>query len=220
MNVSRFVFLGFWTLVLGPHRISPSSWTDGKIFIFFQDVSQLDCLELATSHGVRVSPGQLVLAASFGDLELVRYFHSVGFPVWHTAIDEFTDGVPSDDRSWDDWVFFVKGKAIDSRGGAKSPALWDGVLHLPPWDEALPDFWDTLRFGHLHGAPLTARAEALVQERRACAQEVVRCFHAARWRAAAGGRSSAEWAAMAAVPPEVLMKIMEVAEVEIQEALP
>jgi hypothetical protein len=170
-------------------------------------------------HGVRVSPGQLVFAASFGDVGLVQYFHSAGFPLWHAAIDEFSNGLPQDSRSWEDWCNFLKGKAIHSRGGANSPSVWDGVLHLPPWDEHLPGYWATLRYGHLHGAPLTARAEALVQERRACAQEVVRCFHAARWLAAGGGPSSAKWKAMAAVPTEVLMTIMEWAEVEIQEAL-
>ncbi len=58
-----------------------------------------------------------------------------------------------------------------------------------------------------------------MRERRACAQEVVRCFHAARWLATGGRRDSAKWTAMSRVPNEVLVTIMELAEVEIREAL-
>jgi hypothetical protein len=58
-----------------------------------------------------------------------------------------------------------------------------------------------------------------VEGRQACAQEVVRCFHAARWLAAGGRQESTKWGAMSRVPDEVLMMIMELAEVEIREAL-
>jgi hypothetical protein len=117
------------------------------------------------------------------------------------------------EKSWSVWVSFV----TDASGGGDD--VWGDELQIPPWDDALAGCWATLRFGALHGAPLTPHAEAFLERRRACAQEVVRCFHAARWRAAAGRRSSVKWRAMSAVPDEVLMIILELAEVEIREAL-
>jgi hypothetical protein len=181
--------------------------------------AQLDCLRLAASYGLDVSPGQSVLAASVGNLRVVRYFHSAGFPLWHRAVEGPSCSFWSHDRSWRNWVFYVSARATMTGDGPESSSVWDGVLHVPPWEGLLPACWATLRFGALHGAPLTPKAEALVRERRACAQEVVRCFHAARWLAATGRRSSAKWKAISAVPNEVLMIILEMAEVEIQEAL-
>jgi hypothetical protein len=181
--------------------------------------SQLDCVEVAACYGVDVHPGQIVVAASLAQLRLVRYFHSAGYPLWHTARDGFAHPILEEGRTWRDWVSFVRARAMMAKVGGEQPTIWDGVLYITPWDEHLPACWATLRFGALHGAPLTPRAEALVQERQACAQEVVRCFHAARWLAAGGRRDSAKWAAMSRVPDDVLVMIMELAEVEIREAL-
>jgi hypothetical protein len=180
---------------------------------------QLDRVKLAARYGVDVNPGQIVLAASLAELRLVRYFHSAGYPLWHTARDEYARRIVENGRTWRDWVSFVRAGATLARSGAQRPAIWDGVLYITPWDKHLPALWATLRFGALHRPPLTPRARALVEEWRACAQEVVRCFHAAGWLAAAGGRDSAKWAAMSRVPNEVLMTIMVLAEVEIREAL-
>jgi hypothetical protein len=178
-----------------------------------------DCLALLAYHGVDIHPGQAVYAASIGDLEMLRYFHSAGFPLWQTALDEFTSEALTEERSWYSWSMFVRYNALFVKAYPDTVSLWNGVLHIPPWDELLPACWATLRFGALHGAPLTPRAKALVEERQACAQEVVRCFHAARWLAAGGRRESTKWAAMSRVPYDVLMTIMELAEVEIREAL-
>jgi hypothetical protein len=168
--------------------------------------NQLACLRLAESYGVRASPAQLVLSASLGSLKLVRVFHSEGYPLWNSTRDEFWAFLK--DVTWERWANFVRRQSV----------LWGGVLCLPPSDENLRACWGTLRFGALRGAPLTPRAEALVRERRACAQEVLRCFHAARWRAVGRGPHAGKWAAMSRVPLEVLLTIMELAEVEIYEA--
>jgi hypothetical protein len=185
-----------------------------------ENESQLRCIEHAASYGVHVSPGQLVLAASLANLHLVRYFYAAGFPLWHIAREKFAHGMLTHDRAWATWVAFVRVTGMHARlRGGWPPGTLNGVLYITPWDEHLPAFWATLRFGALHGAPLTPRAEALVRQRRACAQEVVRCFHAAGRLAAGGRRDSAKWAAMSQVPNEVLMTIMELAEVKIREAL-
>jgi hypothetical protein len=178
-----------------------------------------DCFEVLERHGVDVSPGQIVYAASHGDLEVVRHFHATGFPLWHAAVDEFDDEYLAESESWFSWAWFVRMNSLIVTAQPQTLSIWDGVLHIPPFDHLLPACWATLRFGAVHGAPLTPRAQALVQERQGCAQEVVRCFHAARWLAAGGRRDSAKWAAMSRVPNEVLMTIMELAEVEIREAL-
>ncbi len=168
---------------------------------------RLVCFQIAVSYGVAFSPGQIVLAASLGDLKLVRYFHGLGQPLWARAHDRF--GVDPIPLTWEDWVTLVRYESD----------VWQGVLSVPPTDEHLPACWATLRYGSLHGAPLTPRAEGLVRERRACAQEVLRCFHAARWRAGAGRPDTGTWAAMSRVPLDVLIIIMELAEVEIYEAV-
>ncbi len=93
------------------------------------------------------------------------------------------------------------------------------MLLVSPADEQLRACWGTFRFGALRGAPLTERARALVQQRRMCAQEVVRCFHAAGWQAAGGGPGASKWSAMSQVPRDVIVKVMELAEIEIYEAL-
>ncbi len=178
-----------------------------------------DCFELLERYGVDVSAGQTVYAASLGDLEVVRHFHAAGSPLWHAAIDEFRSGFLAKGRSWDSWSRFLRYTAVPMEGQPQRPSIWDGVLYITPWDEHLPACWATLRFGAVHGAPLTPRAEALVKERQACAQEVIRCFHAARRLAGGGRRASAKWSAMSRVPDDVLMMIMELAEVEIREAL-
>jgi hypothetical protein len=92
------------------------------------------------------------------------------------------------------------------------------VLCLPQCIEHLRSCWATLRFGALHGAPLTPQAEAVLQERRACVQEVVHCFHAARWSAEGGQPDVCKWRAMSRAPRDVLVTILELAEVEIIEA--
>jgi hypothetical protein len=171
---------------------------------------QLPHLLGAASCGVRISAGQIVHAASLGNLKHVRFFHSFRHPLWHSARDEFNQTQRYAHGTWKDWVRFV---------GDQHSGVWDSVLQVPPSDEHLRACWGTLRYGSLHGAPLTARAEALVRERRACAQEVLRCFHAARWRARARGPRAGKWAAMSQVPQDVLITIMELAEVEIYEAV-
>jgi hypothetical protein len=169
-----------------------------------EDDEQLACICQAVSHGVAISPGSIVLAASLGDLKVVRFFRALGHPLWSSAQD------PVDCPHAETWAGYVR----------LGPWVGDGhMLCVPPSDEQLRACWGTFRFGDLHGAPLTGRARALVRERQACAQEVVRCFHAAGWQAAGDGPGATEWAAMSQVPREVLSKIMELAEVEIYEAL-
>jgi hypothetical protein len=165
---------------------------------------QLDCLSLAVSQGVAISRGPIVLAASLGNLKLVRIFHALGHPLWSSARDHIHFPLHG---TWAPYVRY-------------GPWVWDRVLCVPPTNEQLRACWGTFRFGALHGAPLTPRSETLVRERRACAQEVVRCFHAAGWQAAGGAPDASEWAAMSQVPRDVVFKIMEQAEVEIEEAFP
>ncbi len=172
--------------------------------------AQMRCLARAALYGrIAVDAGQLVLLACLGNLKLVRAFHRSRYPLWGTALDVTVSRRLPPDASWDQWAESVR-EPLSS--------VWRGVLHVPPSDEHLRACWGTLRFGSVHGAPLTPRAEALVRERRACAQEVVRCLHAARWRVAAGGPHAGNWAAMSRVPLDVLMTILELAEVEIYEA--
>ncbi len=168
---------------------------------------QVYCLGRATLYGpIGLHAGQLVLFACLGNLKLLRFFHRPCYPLWTTALDV---GVIPADASWAQWAMYVR---------ELCSSLWRGVLHVPPSDEHLRACRGTLRYGALHGAPLTPRAEALVRGRRACAQEVVRCVHAARWRAAGGGPHAGKWEAMSRVPRDVLMTILELAEVEIFEA--
>jgi hypothetical protein len=48
---------------------------------------QAACVEYALDHGVALHRASLVMAASFGDLSVVRLLHSRGFPLWYMLGD-------------------------------------------------------------------------------------------------------------------------------------
>jgi hypothetical protein len=90
-----------------------------------------DSLALLAYYGADIHPGQAVYAASIGDLEVLRYFHSAGFPLWQTAVDEFTSKSLLEQRSWYCWSEFVRYSALFAKAYPDTVSIWDGVLHIP-----------------------------------------------------------------------------------------
>lgn len=99
---------------------------------------------------------------------------------------------------------------------------WGGTSFVPWWHEGAEACWTTLRFGELHRAVVPRPCRCVMHLRRERAQEVLRCFHRARRlsRAEGSGLRVGMWAAMAAVPLDLVVEILEGAELEIRESVP
>jgi hypothetical protein len=151
---------------------------------------QAGCIAYALDHGVTLHRSSLIVAASLGDLSVVRMLHSRGFPLWY-------------------------------KFGRYAPpmCLWLGWLALP--FERAEACFATLRFGVIHGAHVPWECFGDMTSHRRKVQEVLRCFHAARRlsRGEGAGQRERLWAAMAAVPQDIVLEILELADLEIREAM-
>ncbi len=161
----------------------------------FGDVRALDPILRA---GCEPCNAALSIAASRGHLACVRYLHGRGFPLW-------------------DRIVFAEDSGLVA-GLDCSFSLSETCLVVPAvWEDA-DLLWGVMRYGQIHGLPLSGLAACVVAERREKARTVLLCFHSAARRSAGAGEHAHVWGAMADVPLDVLYIILEHAQLELVEA--
>jgi hypothetical protein len=112
-------------------------------------------------------------------------------------------------------------KALDSADKYTYYKL--STLHMPSDAELV---WKALRYGSLHGAPVTPKLEGLFREKRGRLRTVLHCFKAAGRLSDASDIDTPGcheqrriWAGMAALPPALVEEILIFADLEIPETV-
>jgi hypothetical protein len=133
-------------------------------------------------------------AASRGDVDLVRFLNKRGFRLWGQA------------EAW-----------------KCSPAPLNFTVEeagkLVRYPLELVPVWKAFRYGAVHGAPVTPELRQLFWMKRQRTRMVLCCFKAAARLSQGPGSTQQldDWAAMAALPSEVVQKILILAHLEIPE---
>jgi hypothetical protein len=181
------------------YLIHHGAWNNAKPLCVpkYRVPGQAACVEYALDHGVVLHRTSLVVAASFGDLDVVRLLYARGFPLWtQSELSSPLDVCPptEDDERWGEFGAFM---VEDYRNHLRS-----GVFYFPWWPEGEEACWPTLRFCSILGAVIPRGVLDEMTRRR---QTVLQCFHAAcrLSRGKGAGLRARLWAAMAAVPQDI-----------------
>lgn len=178
---------------------------------WLKDVSpdQMRCLKLMAYRGADFDPATLIVAAVHGNLDFVRWLHERGVPLWQHAEEEASRGVLVD------WKLQAYNVVV------YRPQVTPLTLVMPSNPLDLVPIWQALRYGSLHGAPVTPRVQAFLKEMLERSQAVLGCFKAAarKSQGPAAPEQRRAWASMAALPTVVVEEILILADLEIPEAM-
>jgi hypothetical protein len=156
-----------------------------------------------------IHPGTLIVAAGNGDVDLLRFLHTRGAPLWDQAGEDAAEEPNSSGQdcsciSCDPYHLASMGRVA--------------LLCKP---EDANRMWQSLRYGGFMGAPWSPAMEEMFRAQRRSTRAVLLCFHVATrlsqgWGVAA---QRAAWSGMRHVPMELIEEILVLAELEIPESI-
>jgi hypothetical protein len=168
---------------------------------------QVRCLRHVVDAGREIHAATFILAVQYADMNLVRYLHTHGTPLWEYAwVEE------------DAALGFLK--CACERCGFHYFAR-KNVIILPRDPEKARQRWQALRYGWVMGAPVSRAMEEVFDAMRDSTRAVLFCFHVASQLSPGEGseEEKAVWAAMGRVPIKIVEKILLLADLEIPESL-
>jgi hypothetical protein len=151
------------------YLIHHGAWDKSLCVPKYRMPGQAACIAYALDHGVALHRASLAVAASFGDLDVMRVLYARGFPLWtESKRSGPLDICPStkDDESWGEFGEFMV-----------EDYLRVGVFYFPWWPEGEEACWPTLRFGSILGA---VNPRGVLDEMSRRRQRELLCFHVAR----------------------------------------
>jgi hypothetical protein len=161
----------------------------------------MKCIESLLEKGVAIDPESLIAAARNGDLDFVRMLYKHGIPLWQHAreMESFSLYQMWSLTSREVHTTLVMPWRLDNEYGA----------------------WKALRYGSLHGAPVTPRVQQFFEEKRQQTHAVLLCFRAAARLSKAPGCPERRrmWAGRAALPSALIEEILICADLEIRESV-
>jgi hypothetical protein len=171
--------------------------------------SQLRCFRHIIDKEHPIHAGCLILAARNGDVDLVRFLHSRGAPLWDHARDDAAEEPNS------------SGQACSCISCRLYHLPSKGIIALPCMPEDANRMWQSLRYGGFMGAPLSPAMEEMFRAQRRSTRGVLLSFHVATRLSQGWGVAvrRAAWSAMGRMPMELIEKILILAELEIPESL-
>ncbi len=167
------------------------------------------CFERMLDGGVAFHPKNVMMAAENGDLDCLRLLHRHGHPLWDRIEErsQLHDGLcnlcgRTLEVPWDNCC----------NVGGRTLVIKTGSLEI---------VWKALRYGAVHGAPVTWELWRLVGMKRLRTRAVLCCFKAAVRLCEGPGspQQLGDWAVMAALPPELVRKILIAADLEIWDTM-
>ncbi len=157
----------------------------------------LGCLQHVFDNGRRIHTGTLILAATSGDVELVRFLHSRGVALW--------------DRVWDEAVH--DNYSDDGHRGCACYSQWrcakEKTIHIPLEQDRASVMVKSLQHGCFMGAPLSPRIVQDMEAKRRLTRAVLLCFHVAGRRSQheRSRRQRAAWCGMPSVLIEEILML-------------